>query len=38
MTTADNLGYFKGIIDELRLYNIALTEGQVTKLYNQDKP
>lgn len=37
-TTADNLGYFKGIIDELRLYNIALTEGQVTKLYNQDKP
>ena len=37
-TTAENLGYFKGIIDELMLYNIALTEGQVTKLYNSDKP
>ncbi|HBI81763.1 MAG TPA: hypothetical protein DDY04_07480 [Bacteroidales bacterium] len=37
-TTAENLGYFKGIIDELRLYNIALSEGQITKLYNSDKP
>ncbi len=37
-TTADNLGYFKGIIDELKLYNIALTDGQVAKLYNDEKP
>jgi len=37
-TTADNLGYFKGAIDELKIYNIALSEGQVTKLYNDEKP
>ncbi len=37
-TTADNLGYFKGAIDELKIYNIALTDGQVSKLYNDEKP
>jgi len=37
-TTADNLGYFKGVIDELRIYNIALEDGQVSKLYNDEKP
>jgi hypothetical protein len=36
-TTAANLGYFKGIIDELKIYNIALTDGQVSKLYNDEK-
>lgn len=37
-TTADNLGYFKGAIDELKIYNIALADGQVSKLYNDEKP
>jgi len=37
-TTADNLGYFKGAIDELKIYNIALVEGQIMKLYNDEKP
>lgn len=37
-TTAANLGYFKGSIDELKIYNIALTDGQVSKLYNDEKP
>jgi hypothetical protein len=37
-TTADNLGYFKGAIDELKIYNIALSDGQVSKLYNDEKP
>lgn len=37
-TTADNLGYFKGVVDELKLYNIALADGQVSKLYNDEKP
>lgn len=37
-TTADNLGYFKGAIDELKIYNIVLTDGQVSKLYNDEKP
>jgi hypothetical protein len=36
-TNADNLGYFKGVIDELKIYNIALTDGQVAKLYNDEK-
>ena len=26
--------YFKGAIDELAVYSVALTQGQVTKLYN----
>jgi hypothetical protein len=37
-TTADNLGYFRGAIDELKIYNIALADGQVSKLYNDEKP
>ncbi len=37
-TTADNLGYFKGAIDELKIYNIALADGQVSKLYVDEKP
>lgn len=36
--SADNLGYFKGVIDELKIYNTALTDGQVSKLYNSEKP
>ncbi len=36
-TTADNFGYFKGAIDELKIYNIALVEGQIMKLYNDEK-
>lgn len=37
-TTAANLGYFKGVIDELKIYNIVLAAGQVAKLYNDEKP
>ena len=37
ITTA-NVGSFEGAIDELRLYNIALSDGQVAKLYNDEKP
>lgn len=37
-TNADNLGYFKGAIDELKIFNIALSDGQVSKLYNDEKP
>jgi hypothetical protein len=36
--TPTSLGYFKGAIDELKIYNIALTDGQVSKLYNDEKP
>lgn len=36
-TTSTNLGYFKGAIDELKIYNIALADGQVSKLYNDEK-
>lgn len=37
-TTAANLGYFMGSIDELKIYNMALADGQVSKLYNDEKP
>jgi hypothetical protein len=37
-TTADNLGYFRGAIDELKIYNIALADGQVSRLYKEEKP
>jgi hypothetical protein len=33
-----NVASFKGAIDELKVYNTALTEGQVGKLYNDEKP
>ena len=36
-TTSANLGYFKGAIDELKIFNIALSDGQVSKLYNDEK-
>lgn len=36
--TPTTFGHFKGAIDELKLYNMALTEGQVSKLYTDEKP
>ncbi len=36
--TPVTFGYFKGAIDELKIYNIALADGQVSKLYNDEKP
>ncbi len=33
-----NVASFKGAIDELKIYNIALTDGQVSKLHNDEKP
>lgn len=36
ITTA-NVGCFEGAIDELKIYNIALADGQVSKLYNDEK-
>ena len=32
-----NLGYFKGAIDGFKVYNTALTAGQVKKLYKDEK-
>lgn len=31
-------GYFKGLMDEIRIYNTVLTNAQVTTLYNVEKP
>lgn len=36
--TPSTLGYFKGAIDELKIYNIALSDGQVSRLYTDEKP
>jgi hypothetical protein len=36
--TPVSFGYFKGAIDELKIYNKALADGQVSKLYNDEKP
>lgn len=36
--TPTTFGHFKGAIDELKLYNMALTEGQISKLYTDEKP
>jgi len=36
--TPTSFGYFKGAIDELKIYNTALTDGQVSKLYINEKP
>ena len=33
-TEVNSWGFFQGLLDELRVYNIALTDGQVSKLYN----
>jgi len=35
--TPDNWDSFFGSMDELKVYNIALTDGQVAKLYNDEK-
>jgi hypothetical protein len=32
------VGYFRGSMDEIRIYNIALTSTQVTSIYNAEKP
>ena len=37
ITTA-NVASFEGAIDELKIYNTALSDGQVGKLYNDEKP
>lgn len=34
---AKTWSHFKGCIDELRVYNVALTDGQVSRLYNKEK-
>jgi hypothetical protein len=31
-------GYFKGILDEVRIYNTALTPTQITSIYDLEKP
>ncbi len=31
-------GYYQGSLDDLRIYNIALSDTQVTALYTQEKP
>lgn len=36
--TPTTIGHFKGAIDELKIYSTALTEGQVSKLYTDEKP
>jgi hypothetical protein len=37
-TTEFNFGYFQGAIDELRIYNVALTDAMVSNLYYKQKP
>ena len=36
--TAANVASFEGAIDELKIYNTALTDGQVARLYSDEKP
>ena len=36
--TPDAWDHFVGAMDELKVYNIALSDGQVSKLYNDEKP
>lgn len=36
--TPDAWDHFVGAMDEFKIYNIALTDGQVSKLYNNEKP
>ena len=31
------LGFFKGWLDDMRIYNVVLTDAQVTSLYNYEK-
>ena len=35
--TIPNWGYFTGSMDELKVYNVALTDGQVALIYNNEK-
>jgi hypothetical protein len=35
--TIPNWGYFTGSLDELKVYNVALTDGQVSLIYNNEK-
>ena len=35
--TKSNWNYFAGAMDELKMYNITLNDGQVAKLYNDEK-
>jgi hypothetical protein len=35
--TVPNWGYFTGSLDELKVYNVALTDGQVALIYNNEK-
>jgi hypothetical protein len=35
--TIPNWGYFTGSMDELKVYNVALTDEQVSLLYNKEK-
>lgn len=38
MAGADAIGdYFEGVIDEIAVYNVTLSKGQATKLYNDTK-
>jgi len=32
------VGYFKGSLDEIRIYNTALTSGQIQSIYDAEKP
>ena len=36
-TQFSQISYFKGSLDDLEFYNIALSDGQVTGLYNNEK-
>ena len=36
--TPNGWDHFVGAMDELKVYNIALTDGQVSKLYKDEKP
>ena len=36
-TSFSTISYLKGALDDLEFYNIALTDGQVTGLYNSEK-
>ena len=35
--TVQSFPHFAGVMDEVKIYNIALTDGQVAKLYNEEK-
>jgi hypothetical protein len=35
--SVDAWDYFHGSMDQLKLFTVALTDGQVNKLYNDEK-